>query len=516
MKRIISLLALVLSLSMLLVACGGDTNTPNTEDPTNSDKSNLVKQDTVVFSPRLDFATMDVQNTPSVVTKSIYYLVYNTLVDRDVATGAIVPCLAESWTMDSDTEYTFKLHEGVKFHDGSDFTADDVKFTMEMALASKGSAGKLASLDTIEVVDPYTVKMTTKSVNMDFLDLLTDTSLSILSKTAFETLGDEEGIKQGTGPYKYVEWNQGSYLDLTAFDEYWGDAPATKNLRVQYIGETSARLIAVQTGELDFCQDIPQAELANVQANEDLQLITYPSATVDFIALNVNEAPMNNADVRKAIAYAINRQDIIDGVFMGNALELNNLMHSSNAYYSEIEGTEYNVEKAKELLSKAGYANGLELTIACNTTSESQSACTIIQALLAEVNIKVNIDVMENATLTSVMSAGTGYHMAFSRWSGYAFGPDNGLRQLVYSGGSNNYSHVSDSKLDAMLDEAITITDNSKRMAAYKAIEEYCDEQMYAYPVLVENYTFVARSGVEGIVEPNGPIMNFRNVAAYK
>lgn len=516
MKRTTRLLALVLTMVMAFTACGGNTNTPNTEGPTNSDRSELVQKDTVVFSPRLDFATMDVQNTPSVVTKSIYYLVYNTLVDRDVATGAIVPCLAESWTMDSDTEYTFKLREGVKFHDGSDFTADDVKFTMEMALASKGSAGKLASLDTIEVVDPYTVKMTTKSVNMDFLDLLTDTSLSILSKTAFETLGDEEGIKQGTGPYKYVEWNQGSYLDLTAFDEYWGDAPATKNLRVQYISETSARLIAVQTGELDFCQDIPSSELANVAANPDLNLITYPSATVEFFAFNANSTIMQNQKVRQAIAYALNRDDFVTGIYMGNATRLNNIMHSSNAYYADIDAIEYDVEKAKSLLAEAGYPNGFEMTIVTNTTAESQAACTIAQSALDAIGITVKVDVMENAAVTTTLSTGTGYDMCFSRWSGYAFGPDNGIRQMLYTGGSNNYAHVSDAKMDELIDNALTITDETARKAAYKEIEEYSDELMYVYPVLVQNYTFVSGANVEGIVEPNGPIMNFRNVAAYK
>ena len=522
MKKFARLIALALSSALLLTACG--KNPANTQNPVTSGSSqsgsgaseNKTAKDMIVFSPRLDFATMDVQNTPSIVTKSIYYLVYNTLVEKDVETNAVIPALAESWTKNSATEIVFNLRQGVKFHDGSDFTAADVKFTYEKALESAGSAAKLASLQSIETDGDYIVKITLKSANMDFLDLLTDPSLSIMSKTAFESLGEEEGIQQGTGPYKYAEWNQGSYLDLEANEAYWGGAPATPKLRVQYISENSSRLIAVQTGELDFCQDPPQAELANIAANPELQLITYPSATVDFVAFNLNEAPMDNPDVRKAIAYAINRQDIIDGVFLGNATELNNIMHFSNAYYSEIEGTEYNVEKAKELLANAGYADGFELTLACNTTSDSQAACTIIQALLDEVGITVKLDVMENATLTATMSAGAGYHMCFSRWSGYAFGPDTGIREMLYTGGSNNYGHLSDPKMDQMIDEALAIEDEAKRIAAYKAIEEYSDEVMAVYPILVENYTFVARKSVENILQPNGPIMNFREILAYQ
>lgn len=522
MKKFAKLTALSLSIALLLTACGktdgnagGSASNPQSGNGSVSQGTTGTPKEMVVFSPRLDFQTMDVQNTPSIVTKSIYYLVYNTLVEKDVETNTVVPALAESWTQDSGTEITFTLRQGVKFHDGSDFTAADVKFTYEKAMESAGSATKLASLERIDTEGDYTVKVTLKSVNMDFLDLLTDPSLSIMSKTAFENLGEEKGIQQGTGPYKYKEWKQGSYLELEANEDYWGGAPVTPKLRVQYISENSSRLIAVQTGELDFCQDPPGSELPNIAANKDLQLITYPSATVDFVAFNVNEAPMDNPDVRKAIAYAINRQDIIDGVFLGNAIELNNIMHSSNAYYSEIEGTEYNVEKAKELLAKAGYADGLTLTLATNTTSDSQAACTIIQALLDEIGITVKIDVMENATLTATMSAGVGYHMCFSRWSGYAFGPDTGIREMLYTGGSNNYAHYSDPKMDQMIDKALTIEDNAERMAAYKAIEEYSDEVMAVYPILIENYTFVARKSVQNILEPNGPIMNMREVVAY-
>lgn len=520
MKKLVSLFAAILCLSLLLTACGGGGTNSNTDPNSNSaeeiTETEKVIKDTITFSPRLDFATMDVQNTPSIVTKSIYYLVYNTLVEKDVESNSIIPALAESWTQDSPTEYTFKLRQGVKFHDGSDFTADDVVFTVQLAKESKGSASKVTSVESVTAVDSNTVKVVLNKPNMDFLDLLTDTSLSILSKTAFETLGDEKGIQQGTGPYKYVEWNQGAYLDLTLNDNYWGEKPATKNLRVQYVSEAASRLIAVKTGELDFCQDFPIAELPNISADPNLQLITYPSATIDFIAFNMNSKAMSDVNVRKAVSYALNRQDIVDGAFMGNAVPLNNIMHSSNAYYSEIKAAEYDADKAKELLAAAGYADGLELTMICNTAAERIAAVTIVQAALDEVGITLKIETMDNATVTSTCSSGTGYDMVYSTWSGYSFGPDNGIREMLYSNGSNNYCHLSDAKMDKMIDDALVIQDTDARMAAYKEIEEYSEELMAVYPVLVENYGYVAGKHMEPIPQPNGPIQYLRDLVAYE
>jgi len=202
---------------------------------------------------------------------------------------------------------------------------------------------------------------------------------------------------------------------------------------------------------------------------------------------------------------------------MGAATELNNIMHSSNAYYSEIEGTPYNPERAKELLAEAGYKEGeLTLKLVTNNTATSQAACTIIQAHLDEIGVTVDLEVMENATLTTVMESGEGYNMAYSRWSGYAFGPDNGVRQMLHSDGSNNYCHMADAKMDKMLDDALAMEDHDARVAAYKEISEYSDELMGNYPILVEDYVFAAGAHVENLLQPNGPIMNFREIIGYE
>ena len=525
MRKSNKMLAAGLVIMMLVLqGCGGSA--PQTAETTAAPASAATEaaaaeavvdtgnyQETITFAPRLDFATMDVQNTPSVVTKSVYYLIYNTLVENDPVKGELIPALAESWNQVSGTEIEFKLREGVKFHDGSDFTAEDVKFTYEKALESDGSKSKLASLDSVEIVDDYNLKIHLKEDNMDFLYTITDPSLSILSEKAFESLGEEKGIQQGTGPYKYAEWAQGDYLDLEANADYWGGAPKTAKIKIRNIPEAASRVIAVQTGEIDVLQEPPASEIPNIQSNQDLQLVPYPGATVNFIGMNVNEAPMDNQTLRKAIAYALNREEIAIGTYQGTATPLNNIMHSSNEFYSEINATENNLDEARKLLAEAGYKEGeLTLTLACNQAATTIAACTIIQAELQQIGINVEINQMENATLSASMSEGKGYHLCYSRWSGYAFGPDYALRQMLYTGGSNNYAHLSDEKMDQMLDAALKISDKEERKAAYKEIEQYSDDLMAVYPILIEDYAFVAKKNVQGIDMPNGPIMNFRNV----
>ena len=541
MKRTKKSLALALGLiaALSLAACGGSKPAETTAAPAAEttaaaggaaettaaagesaeaaapEASGAVKEK-IVFSTRLDFTTMDINNTPSTISKSIYNAVYNTLVERDVPTNEIIPALAESWEMTSPTEYSFKLREGVKFHDGSDFTSADVKFTLDRAKEQSGTASKISFIDSVETDGDFGVKIKLAAENMDFLEILTDPSLSIVSKTAFETLGDEEGIQQGTGPYKYKEWNQGSYLDLEANEDYWGGAPVTKELRLQYISESNSRLVAVQSGEMDFIQDPPMTELPAIQANDSLKLITYPSASMEFLFFNTKMAPMDNPKVRKAIELALNRQDIVDGVFLGNATADNNVMHSSNAYYSDIEAPEQNIEEAKKLLAEAGYENGLELTLISNTNADSQAICTIVQAMLAEAGITVKYEPLENATHSATAASCEGFHIDSCQYSGFGFGPDMPMRALLYTGGGNNYSALSDEKMDQMIDKALTIADPAERKAAYKEIQEYSEELMTVYPICVKNYTFVSGANVEDIPQPNGPIILVRDLVAHE
>lgn len=293
-------------------------------------------QETIVWCPRLDFMTQDIHHTPSMVTKATYLWVYNQLVEFDPVTEQIIPVLCTSWEQLSDTQWKFHLRDDVYFHNGDKFSAEDVKFSYEIANQGN-SAVRVEGIESMEVLDEQTIVINLKSCDMDFLYKITAPEVSILSKKAFDTMPEEEAIKIGTGAYKYGEWVQGDHVEFLANHDYWNGAPKTERIVLRYIPEPSARTIALQTGEVDLIQEPPATDLAAIAEDSNLRLEQYPGSTVSYLFLNCSVAPFDNQLVREAVAHAINFEEIRQAVYLGNCLELNNVMHSSNEFYSDVE-----------------------------------------------------------------------------------------------------------------------------------------------------------------------------------
>lgn len=497
-----------------LVGCQSapSTDTGQTAAPSQGQSSSGGYKDEIVFAPKLSFDTMDVQNCVSTSTKSVYIWVYNTLVEKDTGTNTLVPSLAESWEQVSDTVWEFKLRQRVKFHNGSDFTAKDVKFTYERGKTQGASKPRLDSMESVEVVDDYTVRITLNQPDMDFIYKITDPNLVILSQEAFDTMSEEEANQIGTGAYRYEEWKHGEYVSVTANPDYWGGEPKTRRIVVRTIPEEAARLIALQTGEVDMIQSPASTDLGYIADDPKLTLAQYPSSTVRYLGLNTTEAPFDNPKVRQAVAYAINRDELIAAVYQGNAMEMRNVMHPDNEFFTEVEGYSYNAEKAKSLLEEAGYADGFTINMISNQAVNDVAICTIVQSQLAKFGITVNLQSMESATFNAAIAEGKGYQLMVSGWSGYTIGPDNALRSILHTDGRINYTNVSDPYIDKTLDEARIISDPDERKALYGELEEYMTNLAAFYPIAVEMLDLGMKADVQGMTLPNGAILDFRNV----
>ena len=324
-KALTLLLAATMAVSM--TACGGGKKDDGAAEPKedavatteeSTQESAGGYKDTIVWGQGADVTSMDPhqgKETPSVqVTNNIF----DTLTIVNPETNEVEPQIAESWEQTDDKTYVFKIRQGIKFHDGSDLTAEDVKFSLERAINSAAVSYVVDFIDTIEVNDEYTVTITTDAPYAPTLRNLAVPFAAIVPKAVVEA--DEEGFKTnpvGSGPYKFVEWKQGDSVKLEAFDDYYAGAPATKYLQMKVIPEAAQRTIALETGEIDLAYDIIANDKDKVADNADLQLLETPSLSCYYVTMNMKQKPFDDIRVREAINLAIDRQLLVDTIING-------------------------------------------------------------------------------------------------------------------------------------------------------------------------------------------------------
>ena len=347
---------------------------------------------------------------------------------------------------------------------------------------------------------------------MDFLYKLTDQALSILSHEAYETMPKEEAVQMGTGSYKYEEWKQGEYVSVIANDNFWGEKPKTRRIVVRNIPEAAARLIALQTGEVDIIQGPNSTDLNYIAEDPNLKLEQYPSSTIRYIDMNMTSSPFDNQLVRQAVAYGTNREEFIAAVYLGNAASVLNVMHPDNPFFHDVAGYSYDPEKAKELLAQAGYPDGFSATMITTQAANDVSICTLFQAQMSKIGIQIEIQSMESAAFNKAIAPGGTYQIMISGYSGYTFGPDSALRTPFHSSGRLNYGNVKDDYIDKTLDEAVSINDVVQRQKIYAELEEYITNLASFYPVAVEMTDLGMNKDVEGMGLPNGAILDFRTI----
>jgi ABC-type transport system substrate-binding protein len=354
---------------------------------------------TLVVGKSQDLPGLDPHPSTSSITYQVLSLVYQGLVDfdRDLK---IKPVLAESWKVSPDgKQWTFALRKGVKFHNGRPLTASDVKFSLDRILDPKTAArgkGALSIIESVQVVDPQTVRVHLTRASGAFLSRIAGTYQAILPPEAVQG----PAFKPiGTGPFQLTEWKTNERVELKRFDGYWeAGLPYLDALTLKPVPDGTVRLTALKTGDAGFIQLIPLESLAELQAapSKDYVISTVKGGGgFSAIILNSRKPPFNDVRVRRAVALATDKKEVGLGVWRGFAQPVNQWMPPGTPWFFNVPDRKVDVEQAKKLLAEAGIAKGTKLTHTVGQVANLVPAAQVFQAQLTRIGVDLQLEVLD-------------------------------------------------------------------------------------------------------------------------
>lgn len=451
---------------------------------------------------------------PLVATRSIdedlRTLMFEPLLALD-AKDRVRPHLADSWEISKDGKtYTLKLRKGVKFHDGQEMTAEDVKFSADYTMNPKNGAfgaNQLALVDRVEPSDRYIVKFHLKSSTPAFLSSLTQiTTFSVIPKGSLE-----EGLQKpttyppGTGPFRFIEWQPKQRLIFERFDGYWGPKALLERIAMVPILDDTARITALRTGDIDLIERTPREWVRQVVDGKlkDIGYEKAPHSSFRRIVFNVASPPFDNKKIRQAVAHAINRKEILDAAYFGLGEPNDQKFPKGHPWNIEgLRAPSHNIAKARALLKEAGYqGEAVELLII--QSAAEQAEATALQAQLKKIGIPIQLTMMDAAAANSRFRRGE-FALRFSGTSLFTdpspmYGPGLVCEPDLKKRATNSSGYC-DKEMEALLKKADTELDIAKRRAIFRQVvaKLFDDVPELFLGFVPETFTF--RRHVKGFV----------------
>ena len=444
-------------------------------------------KDTVTLATGTDQNYMDGQmnNTNDKVLRTVY----SSLVKRNTQ-NEIVGDLAESWEVSDDNlTWTFHLRKGVKFHNGKEFTAKDVKASYDRLLNQESPVrytSTMSFITSVTVVDDYTVEMFTQNPSPAMLANLCHRANLILDADYIEKYGKDLGLTaescNGTGPYVLKQWDMGERMVFESFPDYFeGEAP-TKNFIIEIMPEAASRAIALEMGEVDIADGCSSVDVLRFMEddNDGVSVNFYTYQGLHGFQFNCANEYLKDTRLRQAVSYAIDRHAIIDALYapLGEYCATSPLSEVVWGYY-DFGVVEQDQAKAKQLMAEAGYPDGFSFSImVVETYNQALASAEMIVAQLAEVGITATIEVVDNAGFKSVMGNRSypGENFPYGMFI-MGFGPgsldaDEGLRRIWVTSpngnNDNNYGWYSNARVDELLNAAAIEMDEDTRREMYR------------------------------------------------
>ena len=535
MKNVKKWLSLSLAGAMLmgvLAGCGGDSTEPSAPAETGAAET-TGEPAAPVEGGILRFGT-DSEPTgfdPHTVSEEASLRVINQLYETLVSTNADMTFygeLAESWEIPDDVTYIFYLRQGVKFHSGREMTAEDVVYSFNRVLGrtEAGDIGALGSsasyyggIASVEATDTYTVKFTLEAPNAAFLNALSNNYGAIVDKDVIDENGDLMRADGGTGPFQLVDWLPDNYVELAKFEDYWeADRVQLGGITYYLIGDESARLAALRTGEIDIA-NLSSTNVTAAEAEENLSVLGYQ--TNDYIAVgcNLSTPALQDKNVRQAMSYALDRQAIINVVFNGQAT-VSSMVPPGLGHWSLDVSTmdlyQYDVDKAKALMEAAGYSdsNRLTLTLAAGLMDSLRQAAVVIEQQLSQIYIDVEITNLESGEYVDIWGKMSTPEAGFDLMvvnDGAGTDPNRSISFFFGTGASANVFGFSNERVDELCALGLATTDEAQREEYYNEAQEICIDDCTKLCIASPMKYFVTSTSVHGFSPSAADSSNFRD-----
>lgn len=505
-NRPVKLLSLVIMLLFLTIACS-----PSAAPGAVTVKETVVVEKQVVVTPTpapaeaktLTYLLAQEPNLmdPAVVTESQSGLpirnVYDRLIELAADGETIEPGLAENWDISPDgLTYTFHLREGVNFHSGTPFTAEAVRFSLERTLTlGKGESFALAehiAPENVKVVDDHTVEITLNEPYGPILSILALHNVgSIINPElvkdnatdddpwAEEYLADH---MDGTGPFKFVEWQRKQFVALERNDDYWKGPAKLDQLIFRLVEEPATKRLMLERGEVDIVHNLPTDMIEALKQNTDIVIAEKPGIETTYWAFNNQVEPFNDVRVRQALSYAVDYEAIMNNIVKDGGVRMRGPLPRGLAGFDEtVTMYRRDLDRAKALLAEAGYPDGFSTTTHYPVWRDLADIAVVLQANFAEVGVDLKLQEVPLGTLVDLVVAGETPFFPWVSTPNYA-DPDAVMfpkfhTESIELGAAGNIARYSNPEVDALLGEARATTDPLERLRLFKDVQHIVTDE---------------------------------------
>lgn len=455
------------------------------------------RSNTLAYRFMSDPPSLDPAHSTDTTSGTATALIFDGLVELDPVTLQMVPAVAESWEISDDKlVYTFHLRKGVKFHNGREVKADDFRYTFERTLSPetasertwvleyvKGAdefrSGSAKTIEGIEVLDDYTLKLTAKEPYPLFLQYLYMDAANVVPREVTEKWGDDfVDHLVGCGPYRFVRWKRYAAVELEAFDDYYGGRPKIDRIEFKVIPYTDIALLKYEEGELDMLPEIPSGRVTDTRKRLPEEFKSWPILGTYYLAFNNEKEPFKgNLKLRQALNYAVDKEAICRVIMEGVPTPAKGVLPPGiPGYNPNLKGYPYNLDLARKLLAEAGYPNGRglgKIELWYNTEVGHGRICIEVQNQLKRLGIDVRLKNFDWGSYLEACKSGEPVFMR-AAWLADVPDPENFLHVLLHSEkiGTDNYSRYSNKQFDELVEKARSEPDPQKRIALYQEAEE--------------------------------------------